>query len=167
VERLKLYQSRGHIYANKKPTPEDIAFIRAHSQEFIDILKKIAHEKSVEAEENEKREYAPLEAKLPPFIPPKSDGNEEEARRLIREAEKLTYFSGEEDDGLNLAISSKKDELLREASKHCNHEWEERIHRTYTEDARKRIERTVRCKKCGWSRTDSVEEPVDSEAMWR
>lgn len=167
ISRLQLYQSRGHIYANKKPTPEDIEFIRAHSQEFIDLLKRIDEEERRSREESEKARYAQLEARLPPFIPPESDGNEAEAKRLLKEAKNLKYYHGEEDDGLNLAVSAGKSRLEKEAAKHCNHEWEERIHRTCTEDARKRIERTVRCRKCGWSKTDSVEDRVDREAMWR
>lgn len=111
--------------------------------------------------EEEEREYAPLEAKLPPapqdgtFQPGQKEQIREKIEKIEREAAK---FTGPEDDGIVLRILSNIGKIQKE----CPHEWKHEIHRGYMYGLRKKVERISTCVVCG----KEIHEEVAAEE-WR
>lgn len=131
--------------------------------------KLLTFRKEVDAENKQKdiEKYMPLQKQLPEIDFPEGGNDDEKVRELLEQASNQPHFSGPETDGLNLASESQANKLRKEAHKYCNHETEVSYWRTYTNDARKKIERTVECEKCGLSRKDSASEEVSETARWR
>ena len=131
--------------AAKKMSPEEVEWIRERKTEAMILIQEWVEEENERKRMEEIEEYSHLEKQLPPIPVFSSSGDDERAQKLLREAEEIRYYSGPESDGLNLSVSARKRELREEARKHCVHEIEIEINRTYTADARREIIRTVEC----------------------
>ena len=166
IERGGLKEKNGHIYCDfpKNLKPEEIANIKENKEKYISLLVEIRNEKEKTRKEKENKKYEPLEAELPERKI-ESENNDEKAQEILSKMDKR-HFRGEEDDGLNHAIAAHNFKLQAEAQKYCRHELRADIWRTYTSDARLKVERTISCKKCGLYIQDTVSEPVSENAMW-
>jgi len=131
-------------------------------QPLLDEIEK----RKIEKEKKVQAEYDTLKSKLPPIPNFHNTPNEKKFKKIMSKISNQ-YFSGKEDDGLNLAISSENERIRSEARKYCNHNIEITYHNTFTADARKKIERIIECKKCGLYILDTAEEPVSDSAIWR
>ena len=131
-------------------------------QPFLNEIEKI----KIEKEEKIQAEYDCLKKKLP-AIPNFSNTPDEKKFKDIMSKISEQHFSGSEDEGLNLAISGGNAKIKNEAKNYCNHKIEISYRNTHTADARKKIERTIICKKCGLFIRDFASEAVSSDAMWR
>lgn len=133
----------------------------------MDKIKAFKKEVSKAQEEKKTNDYAFLMEKLP-VRNIESGNNDEKAQELLELANKQSFYSSDdEDEGLNLAVQAERERLKSEAYKHCNHDFETTYSYGFTADARKKLTRTMKCKKCGKTVVDSVSEDVSETAMWR
>ena len=105
-------------------------------------------------------EYRELLEKLPQITPPVGGSDDEKAQELLHEADKIRYYDGDEDGGLNESIDAEKRALRKEAKKYCLHEWKTTMKKEMTQDVRLRVVRMIECVKCGMAHRDVVEEEV-------
>lgn len=153
-----------------KLTNAEIEILKNNKPEILEYLKeKERDERENRIKEEEKRitEYDNLMLKLPAIPKYENTPDEEKFQILIEKAKSLKYYGGIEDDGIDLAISAGKEKIMKEARQYCNHNIEIKYNYTYTQDARRLIERTIECEKCGLYRKDSVSEELSPEAIWR
>lgn len=111
-------------------------------------------------------EWNGLIAQLPTVELPTGDGNQSEYTRLMAGANQIRFFNGPEMDGVNMAANRRKNELLREARTHCNHQFVETIEKTLTFDSRRKVTKVHKCSICGLKIKNSVEEDISNEAYW-
>lgn len=159
--QLKYIESKNGIWTKESIDNEIIEKIRKNKMKIIEIIKN----RELEKERKEQAEYDHLKDKLPKIEIEQNEENKEKTQKLLEEAEKLTYFSGEEMGGVNLGISRKKNMLRREAQKYCSHDIETKYNYTYTADARKELIRTIKCKKCDYEKSDKVSDELDAETI--
>ena len=110
--------------------------------------------------------YKELVEKLPP-VPDFSNTPDKEKFNRIMKKIKNIYFSGPEDDGLNIAMSAANGRVRAEARQYCTHDIHIEFNYAHTADARKKVIRTISCEKCGMYMIDIVEEEVSIDAIWR
>jgi len=167
---VRLYNSE-NLQANAgELTPEEIGILKNNKLKILEYLKqKEIDEAKRRIEEEEKRiaKYDNLKKQLPAIPEYKNIPDEEKFRALTQKAQSLKYYGGTEDDGLDIAISAEKERIMKEARQYCQHEIQIEYNYTHTYDARKLIERTIECEKCGLYRKDTVSEKLSSEAIWR
>ena len=169
IEKIGMVRRGNNLLVGKGATSAEVDFIRGHKQQILDLLdqmEKERNEKSQEEAEEKRKAYEPLVKLLPDFVPPESDGDEKEAKRLMAEAKSLFHYRGGESDGLNISVDAEKAKLMCEAAKHCVHQWNVHINMSYTADARKEVTRTIECEKCGWVHVDVCSDSVSGEAIW-
>jgi len=140
------------------------------AKEDADALMSLSDLAFMQYEQKKKEEkdykYAPLEEKLPEA--PK-DGIFENAQREAIRAEiaeiekKASRFTSEEDEGIYMGIRRGIGKLQN----FCPHEWEQRIERTLTNDARLQVKRWSRCSVCGKEIMEEVQEGLKNSAYWR
>lgn len=125
------------------------------------IEKKVAQIVKEAEEKKQKEEYAGLyeEMKKKPMPENNQNPDDEKCQEIMKQQKK--GYSGAESEGLNLAVASQNTEIRKKAQKHCDHEFETEFFHDYTQDSRKRLERTVKCKKCGFEQVDVVKEKVE------
>ena len=170
IRKLGLRRSGKNIYADKTPTSAEMAWIRPRKNEILNVIDMIVEEKKKKRQteiEREAKKFNLLIKALPKFVPPKSDKDDKKAKRLLAEAKSISYYNGPESEGLNLAVDRERAKLRKEAAKHCIHDWETKISQSYTQDARRKVIRTITCKKCGWTKKDMKTEAVGSRAIRR
>jgi len=158
---------KGDFFVGKCPDVGDMEFVRKNKEEITAFLRgerESEKQEEIRKEEGRNEEYLSLEGKLPERKIETTE-NDEIAKEFIQKAESLRYYEGEEDEGLNIAISSGKNRLYHEAQKHCRHELVYDIYRTYTIDARKEIQRTIKCKKCKLFLRDVVAEKLSIDTI--
>lgn len=140
-------------------------FLTIPKEDLQPFLNIIAEREKAEKAEME-AEYQKLIEKLPPIPKFENTPDPEKFQSLMSKLSKQ-YFSGEEDDGLNLSVDSYNSKILSEARKFCKHELQIEYNKTYTEDARKKVERVISCDKCGLYVFDTAEEGLSDSAIWR
>jgi len=111
--------------------------------------------------------FEELKKRLPRMPSFHTTGNEKKFKELKSQADAIIFFEGPEMEGVNLAQAKKKEEIMRQARRHCPHEIETSYLYGYTADGRKKVTRIVRCKKCGLVHTDEVSAELGDEAIWR
>lgn len=109
------------------------------------------------AEDARVASYSELVAQLPAINFPESTPDQEKYNTIISKIN-TQYFSGREDENLNLSVQSQNEQIRREASQYCEHNWEIKFEYTLTADARRKVTRTATCLNCGTVITDSAEE---------
>lgn len=164
--KIRVVNDGKNIMVSKKASEAEINFIRQNKEKIIEHILNEKKEKEKRAREQKIKEYVELESRLPE-IEIKSLHNDEKAQKFIVEANKVKFYDGAEMDGVNIAQDAKKQKLFHEAQKYCEHELETEIYRTHTQDARKKIIKTIRCAKCSLEKSVSAEERVTDEAMMR
>ena len=164
--------------------PSDIEYLKSHKAEIIQYLDSERDRVIAEEEAKNRAKYAKLIAQLPErknenifkiILMPKSQSfvihksqktfcldientpDEEKFREIISRISHH-HFTGEEEDGLNLALRASNNEIYREAGKYCNHDLKTEYQYTYTQDGRKKLIRTISCAKCQLYIRDIVEE---------
>jgi len=164
--QLKLYRDTQLIAGVKNISQEDMIYITKYKDKIRDvIIKENKKQEKIKKREKEKK-YAHLKTQLPPLRKYNTKNNDKKAQEFLDKANKISYYSDDdEDDGLNLAVSSNKEKIRKEARKYCNHDFDISYYKTYTADARKLLERTVECKKCGLYYKDKVSDPLSEETI--
>lgn len=125
------------------------------------IEKEVAQMVEEAEEKKQKEEYAELYEEMKKIPAPENNENpdDEKCQEILRQQKK--GYSGEECDGLNLAVESGNSDIRKKAQKHCDHEFETEYFHDYTQDSRKRLRRIVKCEKCGFEKVDVVEAKVE------
>jgi hypothetical protein len=121
--------------------------------------------KAKKEEENQK-EYAHLMVQLPEIRYPENTPDQAKYNEIMGKISNL-YFSGPEDDGLNINIAAGNGRIRNEAKKYCDHDWV--IEYVYGTSPFYHLEltRNVTCKNCGYVIQDKVADPPTYEEMMR
>lgn len=136
------------------------------STEKAEEIQDLVNKARKEAEEKESEKYKNLYQEMEKISLPQKNKNpdDEKAQELLSTMHE--GFEGEESDGLNLAVASGNAKIRKKAQRFCNHNFKIKYNETYTSDARKKLERTVECEKCGFFKKDSVEDELSENAIW-
>ena len=136
--------------------PSDIEYLKSHKAEIIQYLDSERDRGIAEEEAKNRAKYAELIAQLPE----RKIENTPDENKFNEIISRVSHhhFTGEEEDGLNLALRASNNEIYREAGKYCNHDLNTEYQYTYTQDGRKKLIRTISCAKCQLYIRDIVEE---------
>ena len=136
--------------------PSDIEYLKNHKAEIIQYLNSERDRVIAEEEAKNRAKYAKLIAQLPE----RKIENTPDEKKFNEIISRVSHhhFTGEEEDGLNLALRASNNEIYREAGKYCNHDLKTEYQYTYTQDGRLKLVRTISCAKCQLYIRDIVEE---------
>ena len=112
-------------------------------------------------------EYDELIAKLPLISINNNSLDDVKFNAIMSQIKNLKFYHGPESEGLNPAVKHKQYQLYKQAQACCKHDLKIEINKEYTADARKRVKRIIKCSKCNLVITDTIEEPITDEAIWR
>jgi len=158
-----------HVYTRKKLSSDAISDIKKYRNEILKFLRREKEEQKERwrrEKEKKKAKYNELKKRLPKREI-KSTPDKKKFNEIMSQIREIKSFSGPESEGLNLAVSSKRERLLKEAQRYCDHDLKTEYSYGYTRDGRREVTRVIRCPKCGLEIIDRKAEKISSEAVWR